>query len=153
MSHEERRSTSSTSAVTGHAQTPTIGDGKGGSSGAPGAVTPPHQHVAMTLMPEIHRRPPAGWGSWELRALLTLAIHERGPITVARLVEIVESEPGLHLDRRTSKVVSDALRAEVAKGWVVRVRRGVYGPGRLSSASKWRLRARVERARLPVVRT
>lgn len=95
----------------------------------------------------MHELPPAGWGTWELRALLTLAIHSRGPTELRDLVALTQREPGLRLHGRPSKVVSDALRAEVNKGWVRRVGRGVYGPGLLPKASKFRLRARVARAR------
>lgn len=84
--------------------------------------------------------------SWELRALLTLHIHAAGQATVADLVEVVRRE-GVELAGRESKVVSDALRAEVAKGWVRRVRRGTYVPGRLPKSSKHRLRGRVDAAR------
>lgn len=95
----------------------------------------------------MHERPPTGWGTWELRALLTLAIHGGGRTQIADLVAIVEREPGLHLHGRAGKVVSDALRAEVNKGWVRRVGRGWYEPGHLPRSSRYRLRARVERAR------
>lgn len=84
------------------------------------------------------------WAWW---ALLTLSIHAAGrPVTVAELVDVVTRE-GVEPGGRPSKVISDALRAEVAKGWVRRVGRGLYAPGRLPRSSKSRLRARLERAR------
>jgi len=97
----------------------------------------------MTIAPA--RRP--RYSTWALRALLTLAIHEaRRPMSVAQLVDVVAFE-GIDVDGRPSKVISDLLRTEVAKGWVVRVGRGVYAPGRLPKSSKSRLRARLRRAR------
>ena len=88
------------------------------------------------------------YSSWAFRALLTLAIHQAGrPMTVAQLVHVVDFE-GIGVGGRPSKVISDSLRTEVAKGWVVRVRRGVYAPGRLPKSSKSRLRARLRRERV-----
>ena len=83
---------------------------------------------------------------WELRARLTLHIPSWGPTTVAELVRALERE-GWDVGGRTSKVVSDSLRAEVSKGWVRRLDRGIYAPGRLPKSSKSRLRVRVRAAR------
>ena len=83
---------------------------------------------------------------WELRALLTLTIHERGGATVAELADVVRAER-VGTTVRESKLVSDSLRAEVAKGWVRRAGRGAYLPGRLPKSSKSRLRSRLRAAR------
>ena len=93
---------------------------------------------------ELPTRPPVR--TWQLRALLTLTIHAAGrPVTVAELVDAVEAT-GFGLAGRSSKVVSDAVRGDVAKGWVRRVGRGRYAPGYLPRSSKTRLRGRVEQA-------
>jgi hypothetical protein len=89
----------------------------------------------------------AVYSTWALRALLTLAIHQSGrPMTVAQLVHVVAFE-GIDVGGRPSKVISDLLRTEVGKGWVVRVGPGIYAPGRLPKSSKSRLRARLRRER------
>lgn len=78
---------------------------------------------------------------------MTLAIHGAGrPMTVAQLVDVVAFE-GIDVGGRPSNVISDVLRTEVAKGWVVRLGRGIYAPGRIPKSSKSRLRARLQRAR------
>lgn len=43
-----------------------------------------------------------------------------------------------------SKVVSDALRTELSRGRVVRVRRGVYGRGRVPRSTLWWMQACLE---------
>lgn len=48
-----------------------------------------------------------------------------GPVTVAEMVADL-AEAGFTLTGRASKVISDALRWEVRRGRVVRLRRGVY---------------------------
>lgn len=50
---------------------------------------------------------------WELRALLTLTIHERGGVTVAELADVVRAER-VGTTARESKLVSDSLRAIAA---------------------------------------
>ena len=63
-----------------------------------------------------------------LRFVLVEQIRENGTMTVAEMVEAL-SELGYHISGRPSKVISDALRWERARGRVVRVRRGVYRSG------------------------
>ena len=63
----------------------------------------------------------------DLRCLLTLALQHHGPLTVARLVEVVEQQ-GFAIAGRPSKAVSDALRWEIGRGRVVRLGRGRYAP-------------------------
>ncbi len=61
-----------------------------------------------------------------LRYLLTMAMRESGrPMSVRELVAHCE-RAGVVFEGRGSKVVSDSLRWEVARGRVQRLRRGVY---------------------------
>lgn len=63
---------------------------------------------------------------WELRWLLTITLRNHAePMTVAQMVTELERR-GFAFDRRPSQAVSDALRAEIGKGRVRRVSRGVY---------------------------
>ena len=72
-----------------------------------------------------------------LRYALTLQLHARGAMTLAELVAAVEG-PAQRIDGRASKAASDALRWEVARGRVVRLGRGRYGPGRIpESTHRW----------------
>ena len=77
-----------------------------------------------------------------LRYLLTETIWERGPSTVGDLVARV-AELGLVLPGRPSKVVSDELRWEIARGRVQRLGRGRYGPGAMPRQTRAWIRARV----------
>jgi len=87
----------------------------------------------------IHKRQLRGV---ELRYALTMYLFQRGPQTVADLVEALEFQcfdvPG-----RASKVVSDALRREIAHGRVFRLKRGRYGPGEMPRATEYRIHQRV----------
>lgn len=78
----------------------------------------------------------------DLRYLLTNYLIERGPLTTARLVELVAAD-GFEVDGRASKAIADALRWEVARGRVERVGRGCYRFGGTSRSTAWRIRARV----------
>src|SRR5262245_2907776 len=71
----------------------------------------------------IHKRQPRGV---ELRYALTMYLFQHGPQTVADLVG------------RASKVVSDALRSEIAHSRVFRLKRGRYGPGEMPRATEYR---------------
>ena len=65
-------------------------------------------------------------GGRELRYVLTWRLRECGqPATIAELVEWCQSVE-IRLCGRPSKVISDALRWEIAWGRVERVGRGVY---------------------------
>lgn len=79
---------------------------------------------------------------WDLRVLLTLAIHESGrAMSVKELVAMVEALGGT-FQGRASQVVSDALRAEMRKRRVVRVSRGIYQAGVIPRSTRDRLRRR-----------
>jgi hypothetical protein len=85
--------------------------------------------------------------SWHLRSMLTLLVHRAGgPVTVVELVRAVEAE-GFVLRGRPGKTVSDALRGPLRHGWVRRVGRGRYAPGRMAKSTASRHRARVREAR------
>lgn len=59
------------------------------------------------------------------------------PRTVANLTELAHAN-GCPLD---AKIVSDALRTELVRGRVVRVRRGVYGRGQVPRSTLWWMQA------------
>jgi hypothetical protein len=64
----------------------------------------------------------------ELRYVLTRHLLLHGPMTVAALIDDLEGS-GFGFAGRASKAVSDALRWEVGRDRVRRLRRGHYGPG------------------------
>jgi hypothetical protein len=78
----------------------------------------------------------------ELRYALTLYLFQHGPKTVAELIDALEYQ-GFGIPRRTSKVVSDALRREITHGRVFRLKRGRYGPGEMPRATEHRIHQRV----------
>ena len=80
----------------------------------------------------------------ELRHMLTWLIHRHGGLTIRQMLELLASD-GFSVLGRPSKTVSDALRWEVARGRVVRQRRGRYGPGRIPRTTAQRIRRRVDR--------
>ena len=73
-----------------------------------------------------------------LRFVLLAEIRRRQTMTVAEMVAFLASS-GYHTKGRPSKVVSDALRWEVARGRVVRSRRGGYRYGRISLSTARRV--------------
>jgi hypothetical protein len=75
-------------------------------------------------------------------ALTTLLLRARVPLTVPELVRALERE-GFAVWGRPSKEVSDALRWEVGRGRVVRVRRGVYMAGKMPKQTRSRIVRRV----------
>lgn len=80
----------------------------------------------MTHQPRRSPRPiPTLWGRSLRFVLVNEMMMAGGPVTVAELVDLV-GEAGFPLRGRASKVISDALRWEVRRGRVVRLRRGVY---------------------------
>ncbi|MEM7275272.1 MAG: hypothetical protein AAF547_19505 [Actinomycetota bacterium] len=81
-----------------------------------------------------------------LRFVVVDLIRTRGTMTVAEMVVAV-GEAGYPVTGRRSKVISDALRWEVARGRVVRVRRGVYRYGRAPASTARRIRTFARRCR------
>jgi hypothetical protein len=84
--------------------------------------------------------------SLELRYVLTFHLHRAGPLTVVDLVRLVEGE-GFDVPGRPSKAISDALRWEIRRGRVIRVRRGLYAPGTIPRGTAHRIRSRVDQIR------
>ena len=78
----------------------------------------------------------------ELRYALTLFLFQHGPQTVADLIEALEYQC-FDIPGRASKMVSDALRHEMAHGRVIRLKRGRYGPGEMPRATEYRIYHRV----------
>ena len=87
---------------------------------------------------------PAGciqlWGRGQ-RYVLTELLFDHGPLRVAEIVALLHAE-GLVIGGRPSKTVSDALGWEVAHGRVVRLGRGLYGPGRMPRSTRAWIRRR-----------
>jgi hypothetical protein len=82
----------------------------------------------------------------ELRYVLTRHLQLSGPMTVAALVEDLE-DCGFGFVGRPSKAVSDALRWEVERDRVRRLRRGRYGPGAMPRSTEHHIRKRVQALR------
>jgi hypothetical protein len=68
------------------------------------------------------------WGR-SLRFVLLAEIRRRRTMSVAEMVAFL-ADTGYQVTGRPSKTISDALRWEIARGRVVRLRRGVYRYGR-----------------------
>jgi hypothetical protein len=78
----------------------------------------------------------------ELRYALTMFLFQHGPKSVEELIEALDYQC-FDIPGRASKVVSDALRHEIAHGRVVRLKRGRYGPGEMPRATEHRIHQRV----------
>ena len=79
----------------------------------------------------------------ELRSFLSLQLlAARRPLRVCDLVRTLEGD-GFVVAGRTSKVVSDSLRWEIARGRVVKVARGVYAIRRIPRTTLRRMQRRV----------
>jgi hypothetical protein len=78
----------------------------------------------------------------ELRYLLTMHLFLHGPATVSELVRTLASQ-GFDIAGRASKSVSDALRTEIGRGRVYRLRRGRYGPDWMPRGTEYRIHKRV----------
>lgn len=74
----------------------------------------------------------------DLRYLLTAYLFDHGPATVEELVDALAYH-GFSPGGRSSKSVSDALRWEMARGRVIRFRRGHYRPGSMPRATQHRI--------------
>jgi hypothetical protein len=132
-----------------------IGIGLGGAAAEPG---PSRLAITVTAAPDTrpmtHDRPPA-WRlddllaeqaparlvGRDLRYQLTQLVVERGPMSVAAMVAAID-ELGFRLEGRQSKVISDALRWEVARGRLVRIGRGRYRLGSVPRSTAHRIAAR-----------
>jgi hypothetical protein len=92
--------------------------------------------------------PTARWNvaTADVRYLLTWYIHREGEVRVPDLVELLERR-GVRIPGRPSKVVSDALRAEMRRGRVVRLGRGRYGPGHMPRSTAHRIGRRARAVR------
>ncbi|OWY60196.1 hypothetical protein B7486_70485 [cyanobacterium TDX16] len=84
----------------------------------------------------------------ELRYLLTIQLFETHEQTVTELIAGVRA-CGFELDERASKAVSDALRWEIGRGRVRRVRRGIYRRGSAPRSTYYWIRKRVMALREP----
>jgi hypothetical protein len=71
----------------------------------------------------------------ELRYLLTINLSIHGSATVFEMIDLLEYQ-GFVIPGRASKTVSDALRWEMRRGRVRRIRRGVYGPGQMPRSTE-----------------
>lgn len=78
----------------------------------------------------------------ELRYALTLYLGQHGPQSVEALIDALEYQ-GFSFAGRPSKAVSDALRWEVRRGRVRRLKRGRYGPGGVPRSTEHRIYLRV----------
>jgi hypothetical protein len=78
----------------------------------------------------------------ELRYVLTKYLAVHGESTVDEMVRALERN-GFAVVGRPSKVVSDALRAELERGRVYRTGRGLYRLGYLPRGTAWRIDRRV----------
>lgn len=83
----------------------------------------------------------------DLRYALTTVLLRAGvPLTVPELVRALERD-GFTPWGRPSKAVSDALRWEIGRGRVVRVRRGVYAVGAMPKQTRSRITRRIAHLR------
>ncbi len=86
-------------------------------------------------------------GGLLLRYEICLLLHDgRRALTVAELVRRIEAD-GFSLGPQPNKVVADAIRWEVRRGRVVKLRRGTYAGGSVPHTSEFRMRARLRAAR------
>jgi hypothetical protein len=71
----------------------------------------------------------------ELRYVLTINLALNGRATIFDQIEMLEDQ-GFAVPGHAPKVVSDALRWEMRKDRVRRVRRGLYGPGQMPRSTE-----------------
>ncbi|OBK53408.1 hypothetical protein [Mycobacterium kubicae] len=78
----------------------------------------------------------------ELRYVLTMHLAVHGPASIAELIDVLTWH-GFGVEGRPSKAVSDALRWEIGRGRVRRLRRGRYGPADMPRSTEYRIHQRV----------
>ena len=88
----------------------------------------------------------------ELRYVLTTNLAVHGTATIFEMVELLEYQ-GFTVAGRPSKTVSDALRWEMRRGRVRRLRRGLYGPGQMPRSTEHYIHKRVIAMRDEAART
>jgi hypothetical protein len=71
----------------------------------------------------------------ELRYVLTMNLVLHGKSTIPDLIETLEYQ-GFRIPGHAAKVVSDALRWEMRKDRVRRLRRGLYGRGQMPRSTE-----------------
>src|ERR1700692_3862029 len=86
-------------------------------------------------------RPPNVRGI-ELRYMLTMHLVHNGRATITDLIGALTNQ-GFAVDGGPPKSVSDALRWEMRRGRVRRIRRGLYGPGSMPRSTEYRMHQRV----------
>jgi hypothetical protein len=89
--------------------------------------------------------PSSAYIARSLRYTLTLALMDAGrPMTVGELTD-APGDAGRAPEGRPGKVISDALRWEVRRGRVRRLRRGVYVSGHLPRSTQCWMRDQILR--------
>jgi len=83
----------------------------------------------------------------ELRYVVTTHLALHGPMTLPDLIEDLHYL-GFRIAGRASKAVSDALRWEVKRDRVRRLRRGLYGPGEMPRSTEQHIHKRVHALRV-----
>lgn len=78
----------------------------------------------------------------ELRYVLTHNLDVHGAASINDMLELLESQ-NFAVVGNPSKAVSDALRWELRRGRVRRLRRGVYGPGAMPRSTAYHIHQRV----------
>ena len=86
------------------------------------------------------------WGRGRRHFLVAVLADARRPMRVTELAERVADEPA-QLKGRPSKVISDALRWEIARGRVRKIARGVYEYATAPRSTLRFIRQRVRRLR------
>lgn len=77
----------------------------------------------------------------ELRHMVTTNLAVHGKATMFEILELLYYQ-GFIIPGRPSKTVSDALRWEMRRGRVRRLRRGVYGPGQMPRSTEYYIHKR-----------
>ena len=114
----------------------------GGERGFSFAVVGGRYGSPMDSPRRVEDAPPL-WGR-SLRFVLLAEVRRRGRMSVADMVTYL-ADNGYEIMGRPSKTISDALRWEVARGRVVRIRRGWYGYGRTPRTTARRVMLFAER--------
>ncbi|MGE2726783.1 hypothetical protein [Mycolicibacterium pulveris] len=78
----------------------------------------------------------------ELRYVLTHNLDGHGQASIYEMLELLAHQ-GFAVVGNPSKAVSDALRWELRRGRVRRIRRGVYGPGTMPRSTEYYIHQRV----------